>query len=83
MLTRDLAIASFQNGRVIPDRLTRGQHNQYVRYAERMLLVYRRGASRTRRELHRDVHNIFATELDCPTRRIDAFCKLLDDAGTF
>src|SRR3989442_12872938 len=83
MLTRELAIARFQNGRIILDRLTRGQHSHYVRYAQQMLLVYRQGTGRTRQELHRSVRNLFANELDCPTRRIDAFCKLLDDASTF
>ena len=81
MLTREHAIAEYDRGRIIPDRLNQKQHGHYVRYAERMLLVYRHGAGRTRQELHRDVHNIFASEEDCPTRRIDAFCKLLDDVS--
>jgi predicted nuclease of restriction endonuclease-like RecB superfamily len=85
MLTRDLAIAEydFARGLLIPDRLTRKQHPQYPAYAERMLQVYRRGIGRTRRELHQSVQGIFANEPNCPQRRIDAFCKLLDDAATF
>jgi predicted nuclease of restriction endonuclease-like RecB superfamily len=85
MLTRDLAIAEydFARGRLIPDRLTRKQHPQYLAYADRMLQVYARGKGRTRRELHQSVHGIFASEVDCPLRRIDAFCKLLDDAAAF
>jgi predicted nuclease of restriction endonuclease-like RecB superfamily len=83
MLTREHAIAEYEKGRVIPDRLTQVEHAHYLTYAKRMLLVYQRGAGRTRQELHRDVHHIFAAETDCPTRRIDAFCKLLDDASTF
>lgn len=83
MLTRDLAIATYDRSRVLPDRLTRGSHGHYVQFAERMLQVYRTGAGRTRSELHRDVHNLFAFELNCPTRRIDAFCKLLNEASEF
>jgi uncharacterized protein len=83
MLTRELAIARFENGRLIPDRLTRRSHAPYVGHAERMLAVYRGGIGRTRRELHRAVAAVFAQETECPIRRIDAFCKLLDDAGTY
>jgi len=83
MLTRDLAIADYQQGRILPDRLTRKSHGQYLGYAERMLRVYRFGMGRTRRQLHRAVWAIFADEQDCPQRRIDAFCKLLDDVSTY
>ena len=41
MLTRDLAIATYDRNRVLPDRLTRGAHGHYVPLAERMLQVYR------------------------------------------
>ncbi len=83
MLTKDLAIAAYENGRLIPDRLTQRGHAHYAVYAKRMLEVYRRGIGRTRRELHRAVGDVFAKETECPIRRIDAFCKLLDDAGTY
>jgi predicted nuclease of restriction endonuclease-like RecB superfamily len=83
MLTKDLAIASFDRGRIIPDRLTRRNHAHYAAYAERMLQIYRGSIGRTRRELHRDVASVFARETDCPIRRIEAFCKLLDDASTY
>ena len=83
MLTRELAIATYDRGRVVPDRLTRGSHAQYVTLAERMLQVYRTGIGRTRADLHRDIHHLFAHEPECPTRRIDAFCKLLDDVSEF
>ncbi|HEX7447323.1 MAG TPA: DUF790 family protein [Pirellulales bacterium] len=83
MLTRELAIADYDGGRVLPDRLTRGRDAAYLGYAERMLHIYRTGMGRTRRELHRDVREIFADETHCPLRRIDAFCKLLDDAAEF
>lgn len=85
MLTRELGIADFdfRKGRIIPDRLTTGRHRQYLAHAERMLDVYRNGVGRTRQELHRAVQQIFADEPDCPQRRIDAFTKLLDDAGSY
>jgi len=83
MLTREHAIAAYDAGRVLPDRLTRQAHRQYVGYAERMLEVYRRGVGRTRRELHRAVWDILAEEEDCPVRRVEAFCKLLDDVSEF
>lgn len=83
MLTKELAIAECERGMLIPDRLTTVRHARYPRYAEQMLLVYRTGLGRTRQELHRDIHALFAAEIDCPPRRIDAFCKLLDDASTF
>ena len=83
MLTKELAIADYQGGRILPDRLTRNLHPQYLGYAERMLHVYRTGIGRSRRELHRAVSAIFADEENCPARRVDAFSKLLDDASTY
>jgi len=85
MLTRQHAIAQidFEHRRVLPDRLTRNLHHQYLDYAERMLRAYQAGIGRTRRELHQAVWGILANEPDCPPRRIEAFAKLLDDAGTF
>jgi len=83
MLTKEHAIAEYDRGRVFPDRLTLGRHRRYVDYAGRMLHVYRNGVGRTRRELHRAVWAVLADEEDCPARRIDAFCKLLDDASTY
>jgi predicted nuclease of restriction endonuclease-like RecB superfamily len=83
MLTRELAIADYDRGRIFPDRLTRQTHRHYGQYAERMLAVYRQGTGRTRRELHRALAAIFAAEEDCPARRIEAFCKLLDDASVY
>jgi predicted nuclease of restriction endonuclease-like RecB superfamily len=85
MLTRELAIAEFdfERGLSLPDRLTTKSHSSYLEYAGRMLDVYRRGAGRTRRDLHRAVAGVFVEEYDCPQKRIDAFCKLLDDASEF
>lgn len=83
MLTSDQAIVVYEQGRAIPDRLTRRTHAQYVDYAAKMLAVYRSGLGRPRRELHRSVEGILANEADCESRRIRAFCKLLDDASDF
>lgn len=83
MLTSEHAVVAYERGRAVPDRLTRKAHAHYVASAERMLAVYRTGAGRPRRDLHRSVEGIFANEPDCPSRRIQAFCKLLDDAGVF
>ncbi|MBN1359677.1 MAG: DUF790 family protein [Sedimentisphaerales bacterium] len=83
MLTSEQSIVEYRDGRAVPDRLTQKAHRHYVEYAERMLSVYRDGAGRQRRELHRQVEMIFADEPDCPIRRIEAFCKLLDDQSVF
>jgi predicted nuclease of restriction endonuclease-like RecB superfamily len=83
MLTSGHAIVAFERGRALPDRLDRGKHGHYLELAGKMLTVYRTGAGRTRRELHRSVEGIFAEEPECPQRRIRAFCKLLDDASDF
>ncbi|RPJ85513.1 MAG: DUF790 family protein [Acidobacteria bacterium] len=83
MLTSEQSIVEYRAGRVVPDRLTQKTHRHYVEYAERMLAVYRDGLGRQRRELHRQIEQVFADEPDCPVRRIEAFCKLLDDASVF
>ena len=83
MLTSEQSIVEYKDGRAIPDRLTRSTHRHYVQYAGQMLAVYRGGVGRQRRELHKQIQAIFAEESDCPTQRIQAFCKLLDDASVF
>ncbi len=83
MLTRELAIVVYEDGQAIPDRLNQQEHARYRDLAERMLEVYRTGITRMRRYLHREIHAIFSEELDCPAQRIDAFCKLLDDASEY
>ncbi len=83
MLTSEQSIVEYRAGRVVPDRLTQKTHRHYLEYAERMLAVYQNGVGRRRRELHRQVEAIFADEPDCPIRRIEAFCKLLDDTAIF
>jgi predicted nuclease of restriction endonuclease-like RecB superfamily len=83
MLTSEHSIVEFKTGWAVPDRLTQHTHRHYVDYAERMLSVYRKGIGRQRRWLHREIETLFADEPDCPVRRIQAFCKLLDDASIF
>ncbi len=83
MLTGEHAIVVFEGGRARPDRLTRGRHGHYLELAGKMLAVYRTGVGRIRRDLHRSVEGIFAEEPECPSRRIAAFCKLLDDQSEF
>ena len=83
MLTSEQSIVEFKAGRAIPDRLTQNTHRHYTKYAEKMLSVYRSGIGRQRRWLHRQIESLFANEPDCPVRRIQAFCKLLDDKSTF
>ncbi len=63
MLTREHAIASYKEGRLHPDRLTRVTHALYPDLAARMLEVYRRGIGRTRGELHADLRTILREEL--------------------
>ena len=83
MLTSEHSIVEYKAGRAIPDRLTQNTHRHYMDYAEKMLSIYRNGIGRQRRRLHRQIEALFADEADCPTRRIQAFCKLLDDASVF
>jgi predicted nuclease of restriction endonuclease-like RecB superfamily len=83
MLTSEQSIVEFESGRASPDRLTQSKHRHYVDYAEKMLSVYRDGVGQQRRWLHRQIESLFADEPDCPVRRIQAFCKLLDDKSTF
>ena len=83
MLTRAESIVSYEKGVAVPDRLTTKTHAAYKELARQCLHVYATGLGRTRRELHRAVEKIFAAEADCPSRRIQAFYKLLDDASQF
>ena len=83
MLTSDQSIVEYKAGRAIADRLTQSTHRHYVNYAESMLAIYRNGKGRQRRQLHREVESLFTDEPDCPVRRIQAFCKLLDDRSIY
>ncbi len=83
MLTSEQSIVEYRAGRAVPDRLTQKTHRHYIDYAEKMLSVYRTGIGQQRRQLHRQIEAVFADEPDCPVRRIEAFCKLLDDESAF
>jgi len=83
MLTSEQSIVEYKAGRAVPDRLTQKTHRHYIDYAGKMLSVYRAGIGLQRRWLHRQIEAVFADEPDCPVRRIQAFCKLLDDGSTF
>ena len=83
MLTSEHSIVEYKAGRAVPDRLRQKTHRQYIDYAEKMLSVYRTGIGLQRRQLHRQIEAVFADEPDCPVRRIQAFCKLLDDSSVF
>jgi len=83
MLTKAQSIVEYRSGQAVPDRLTQSRHRHYTRYAREMLAIYREGIGRRRRTLHRQVEALFADEPDCPVRRIQAFCKLLDDKSAY
>jgi predicted nuclease of restriction endonuclease-like RecB superfamily len=83
MLTSEHSIVEFKAGQAISDRLTQSKHRHYMDYAEEMLSVYRSGIGQQRRSLHQQIETLFADEPDCHVRRIQAFCKLLDDVSIF
>jgi len=83
MLTRDQSIVEYRSGQAVPDRLTQSRHRHYTQYAQEMLSIYRNGIGQQRRHLHRQVEALFVDEPDCPVRRIQAFCKLLDECSTY
>jgi len=83
MLTSEHSIVDYRAGKAVPDRLRQVTHRHYVDYAERMLSIYRNGIGQQRRHLHHQVEGLFANEPECPIRRIQAFCKLLDDRSSF
>ncbi len=83
MLTRELAIVEYKGTEAVPDRLTAKKHAHYLVYAQRMLDVYRQSLGLTRREIHRAIQRIFENEMECPPRRVDAFCKLLDEVSVY
>ena len=85
MLTREqsLVIRDFRRGLIFPDRLSQRTHANYAQLAELMLEVYRRGIGQRRRDLHREIHRLLEQEPDTPLRRIEAFCRLLDDQSEY
>lgn len=85
MLTREHAIATFDfvKGLVIPDRLVKSRHLNYMGYAERIVGIYREGVGKCRHDLHAAVERVFADDPEYHPRRVGAFCKLLDDVSEY
>lgn len=85
MLTREHAIAEldFRGRKVVPDRLLSATHRHYVAYADAMLRVYRDASGRRRRDIHRDIEAIFADDPFYHPRRVESFCKLLDEKSAY
>ncbi len=83
MLTRELGISSIKDGWLVPDRLTREGDHAYLDHARRMLDVYEKGIGLQRGELHRRIERTFAFYPEVPPKRIEAFCKLLDERSEF
>jgi len=85
MLTKDHAILEFdfQKQTVVPDRLHRKTHGHYLSLAEELVQLYRDHVGEVRKSLHDRVRRRMQDISDCPTRRIGAFCKLLDDASEY
>lgn len=85
MLTSSQCIVSydFARRRVVADRLERKRDARYLRGAARMIAIYRQGIGLSRGELHGRVERVLDSFPDCPPRRVQAFCKLLDDLSSF
>ncbi|WP_372723863.1 DUF790 family protein [Novipirellula sp.] len=85
MLTKEQSLLEYDFSRltVTPDRLTRSTHGHYPRLAEEMLKIYRENIGEVRKHLHDRVRRSLQGVMDCPAKRIAAFCKLLDDASEF
>ncbi|TWU10500.1 DUF790 family protein [Allorhodopirellula heiligendammensis] len=85
MLTKQESILEYDFTRqsVVPDRLTRKTHAAYVPAIAELLQIYRDHVGDTRRELHWHVQRELQKLDDCPSVRISAFCKLLDDASKY
>lgn len=85
MLTREHAIAElkFRARKVEPDRLMSGAHRHYVGFAQEMLGIYREAFGRRRRDIHRDIELIFSDDPFYHPRRVESFCKLLDDKSIY
>jgi len=83
MLTSEQSIVEFKGGEVFIDRLTQSTHRHYINLAENMLSIYNNGIGKQRCQIHEQVNKLFKDEHDCPSRRIAAFCKLLDDKSTY
>ncbi len=83
MLTKEHSIVNYKGRAIIPDRLNRQEHKHYIEYAKKAIEIYKSGIGQTRISLHKKVRNIFKNEENCPLKRINSFCKLLDDVSIF
>lgn len=85
MLTSEQALAEFdfQNGAIIPDRLTRPAHAHYLSAAERLLQTYSNSLGATRQRVHQRAESILEQLPDCSSRRMAALIKLLDDVSEY
>lgn len=83
MLTKDDAQFYWEGDRVEPDRLKTQTHAHYPFLAAQLLEIYQNGAGKMRSELWEAVRAVFHAEADCPSRRIQAFCALLDEKSDF
>lgn len=83
MLTKDEAQFYWEGDRVEPDRLKTQTHAHYPFLAAQLLEIYQNGAGKMRSELWEAVRGVFHAEADCPSRRIQAFCSLLDEKSDF
>lgn len=78
-----MSIATIENGRLVPDRLTKQSDANYLSLAKAMCDIYAKGVGRTRRSLHREVQELLIDSPECVPRRAEAFCKLLDEVSEF
>ncbi|MFM8217014.1 MAG: DUF790 family protein, partial [Pirellula sp.] len=58
MLTKELGIARLVDGQILPDRLSRTKHSQYVELAQQMCDVYQAGVGSMRKSLHSEIQRI-------------------------
>ena len=66
MLTKEHGIAEYDRFGIKPDRLIRNLHTNYPKYAKQMVEVYKTGKGKTRKDLHRKIHDIFKSETGLP-----------------
>lgn len=73
----------FRHMMATADRLRRKRDDVYLSIAEQLIGIYVGGVSKSRQELHQEVTAVMRRVPGCPPRRVNAFCKLLDDASEF
>ena len=73
----------FRSMIVTADRLHRKRDAEYLSIAEQLIEIYVHGVSKSRQELHQEVAAVMRRVPGCPPRRVNALCKLLDDASEF